>query len=202
MDSKLFFITKEDIMKKNLVLRKLRTISLFLLSNTADKPHVVGRYIMYSYRKLSQQQLPPVVYSNSGLAFALGPPAEKSCPTPPAASNLTRPTPIFYFRELHQPTSQPASYASPINSHQFSAAKPVAPTPQEYALLPNKASLLQSIKCQMQRLMPKMSKWLAKNLVCRPCRRTVTSGRVARHPHSLTIVLTTSRTSRTNFALG
>ncbi|PKK41236.1 hypothetical protein CI102_14923 [Trichoderma harzianum] len=100
------------------------------------------------YRRLSQQQLPPVVYSNFGLAFALGPPAEKSCPTPPAASNLTRPTPILNFRELHQPTS----HASPINSHQFSAAKPVAPTPQTYAPLPNKAPLFQSIKCQMQKI--------------------------------------------------
>lgn len=41
---------------------------------------------MYSYRSLSQQQLPPVVYSNSGLAFALGPPAKKK-KLPNAASS-------------------------------------------------------------------------------------------------------------------
>lgn len=151
MDSKLFFIIKENIMKKNLVLRKPRTISSFLLSNTADKPHVVGRYIISSYRRLSQQQLPPVVYSNSGLAFALGPSAKKkSCPTPLAASNLTRPTPIFYFRELHQPTS----HGSSINSQQFSAAKPVAPSPGILSIA-KQGTLFQSINAEFKRLMPK-----------------------------------------------
>lgn len=97
MGSKLLFITQENIMKRNLVSREPRTISSFLLSNTADKPHVVGRYIMYSYRRLSQQQLPPVVYSNSGLAFALGPSAKKKLPNAASSKQSNQANSYFLF---------------------------------------------------------------------------------------------------------